>query len=84
MVTTRLSKQQWEQISTILHQAALPKAGFVRTMTHAVLHGPHKCQDMGLMHHWYNQELTHLSNFVHQVNLDSSCGKHYQISTEQM
>ena len=84
MVTTRLSKQQREQISTILHQAALPKAGFVRTVTHAVLYGPHKYQGMGLMHHWCNQELTHLNNFVHQVNLNSSCGKRYQISTEQM
>ena len=29
MVTTRLSKAQWDQISTILHQTALPKSGFV-------------------------------------------------------
>ena len=74
MQTSTLTKQEWESLVVPLNKAALPKSGLVRSFPHAVLYGPLKYQGMGAMHHWYNQELTHLAKFVEHVHKEDSCG----------
>jgi len=79
---TTIPKSSWDKIQSTLHQVALPQSGFVRTFPLAVLYAPLKYQGMGLIHFWYDQELTHLQDYVEQINLGTPCGHRYQISTE--
>ena len=82
MKVTTLTEQEWNQVFHLVNSAALPKAGFVQSFPHAVLYGPTDYQGMGTMHPFFLQELTHLQEFVDQVNKGSSCGTHFQFTTE--
>ena len=83
MGSTTLVEKQWDKIATTIKQAALPKAGIVRTFPHAVLYGPSKFQGLDWMNLWHDQELTHLYNMVDAVN-GKTKGLRYQATTEQL
>ena len=84
MASTTLTQDEWKSVATVINMAALPKSGFVKTFTHHILYGPQKYQGMGKMEFWHNQELTHLFNFVNEINKQSTCGQRYQITMEQL
>ena len=83
--TTTIPLEKWKEVATIVHQAALPKAGFVCTFAHAVLCGPTKCQGLGgCMCKWHDQELTHLKLLVDQVQKGTTFGLKLQMTIEQL
>ncbi len=84
MPGTTIELKDWDEIYWIVNKATLPKAGYVRTFPHAVLYGPKKYQGTGTPHPYYTQELTHLQDFVGEVNRGTTCGKRIQITTEQL
>lgn len=84
MPATTMSAEDWRKVMTPINSAALPKAGIVRTMAHAVVYGPRKYQGLGVMEPWHNQELTHLTLFADQITQDTSLGARLRISTEAL
>ena len=85
LAATTLSLKDWDDISTHVNRAALPKAGVVRTFPHSVLCAPTKYQGMGsYMCKWHDQELTHLKLLVEQVQRRTHLGLKFQMTIEQL
>ncbi len=68
MSASTISEEQWKEIYTIINMDVLPRAGLVRSLGHDVLYGPIKYQGLGKQSAYHTQELTHLKDFVEQVN----------------
>jgi hypothetical protein len=60
MATTTMTETEWNYIFAPILLASLPKAGLDRSFPRDILFGPSSLQGFGIMHPWYNQELTHL------------------------
>ena len=84
MSATTIEPDDWEDISWIINKDTLPRAGIVRTLKKEVLYGPSKYQGLGAHNFHYRQEITHLKDFVEQVNPDTSCGTRVQITVEAL
>jgi hypothetical protein len=85
MLATDISEDDWDSIFWIINKATLPKCRLVGSFNKAVLYGPRKYQGMGgPMEPLHHQGLQKLCTFVHQVNQNTTCGQHIQITTEQL
>ena len=84
MAAICLSKEAWDKIMGHLLKICLPCSGFARTFPHCIIYGPTEYAGLGIMHPWYNQELSHLEILWGEVTAASHTGELFQTSMEQL
>jgi hypothetical protein len=84
MAATTICKEEWDKIMWHLLKVCLPCSGFARTFPHCVLYGPTDYGGLGIMHPWYNQELTHLEVLWEEISRESHTGQLLQASLEEL
>lgn len=84
MTATTLTEDQWDELMKPLLDVVLPQSGIARTFPHAVLYGAEEFQGTGLMHPWYNQELTHFQTCLDELNTDSFISELLRASFESL
>jgi hypothetical protein len=84
MATTTMSEKDWNYIMAPILLASLPRSGLDRTFPCDVLFGPVTLQGFGIMHPWYNQEITHLLVGMKQTTLGGITGSLISAMMEQL
>jgi len=75
MAATTLTKEHWDALMSPILRICLPKGGYSSNFPHAIMCGPTDFGGQGLMHPWYNQELSHLETFWEETSLESHTGE---------
>jgi hypothetical protein len=84
MAATTMSEQEWNYILAPILKASLPKTGIDCSFPRDVLFGPSCLQGFGIMHPWYNQEITHLLVSLKQTTIGGITGSLISASMEQL
>ena len=79
-----MTKAQWDHVMSPLLQAALPRMGYVRSFPHDIVYAPKELLGLGIMHPWFNQELTHLEICLQEGTAKTIIGDLLRASSEQM
>jgi hypothetical protein len=59
-----MTKKEWEFIMAPIRKAGLLKVQVASNFPGKVLYGLKKFQGLGIMHPYYNQELSHLATYM--------------------
>jgi hypothetical protein len=84
LAATTMTKKQWDYVMAPILMAALPRMGYVRTFPRDIVYAPKDLLGLGIMHPWFNQELTHLETCLREGTTKSITGDLLRASTEQM
>jgi hypothetical protein len=84
LAATTMTKKQWDYVMGPLLMAALPRMGYVRTFPRDIVYAPKDLLGLGIMHPWFNQELTHLETCLQEGTSKSITGDLLRASAEQM
>ena len=84
MTASTITKQGWDKIMKPLLRCYLPVAGYSQHFPRAVIFGPSKQGGKGLMHPWYNQELTHLETLWEELASETHTGEFITTSMEAL
>jgi hypothetical protein len=81
---TTMTKKQWDYVMGPIMMASLPRMGYVRTFPRNIVYASKDYCGLGVMHPWYNQELTHLETCLREGTAQTITGDLLRASTEQM
>jgi len=84
MVATTITEKEWDFIMRPLRESGLPKVELSRKFPSKVLYGPKIYQGLGIMHPYYNQELSHISTCLYQGERPTITGELIGASLEQL
>jgi hypothetical protein len=84
MTATTISEADWESIMVPLLTAGLPRAGMASKFPRDILCGPATIQGFGVMHPWYNQQITHLVTLLEHTQQQTMTGQLLETSYEQL
>jgi len=84
MTALTITKQGWGEIMKPLLHCCLPVAGYLQNFPRAVTFGPSEQGGKGLMHPWYNQELTHLETLWEELASETHMGEFITTSMEAL
>jgi hypothetical protein len=84
MATTTMSEKDWKYIMALILLSSLPRSGLDHTFPHHILFGPTTLQGFGIMHPWYNQEITHLLVGMKQTTVGGITGSLISATMEQL
>jgi len=84
MAATTLSKEHWDALMLPILRICLPKGGYSSNFPHAIMYSPTGFGGRGLMHPWYNQELSHIETFWEETSLESHTGELFGNSVETL
>jgi len=84
MAALTITKQGWDEIMKPLLHFCLPVAGYSQNFPRAVIFVPSEQGGKGLMHPWYNQELTHLETFWEELASETHTGEFFTTSMEAL
>jgi hypothetical protein len=71
---TTMSKDQWDYIMAPIMLASLPRMGYVRSFPRDIVYASKDFCGLGVMHPWFNQELTHLETCLQEGTKKSITG----------
>jgi hypothetical protein len=83
MATTTMKESEWNQIIAHILHAGLPLAG-IDNFPRDILYGPACFQGFGILHPWYDQEITHLLICLKQTQMGGITGCLISASMEQL
>ena len=84
MTALTITKQGWDEIMKPLLHFCPPVTGYSQNFPRAVIFGPSEQCGKGLMHPWYNQELTHLETFWEELASETHTGEFFTTSMEAL
>jgi hypothetical protein len=84
MATTTMRESEWNQIMAPILRAGLPGAGIDRNFPRDILYRPACLRGFGILHSWYNQEITHLLVCLKQTQMGGITGRLISASMEQL
>jgi hypothetical protein len=84
MVATTITEKEWDFIMRPLRESGLPKVELSRKFPSKVLYGPKIYQGLGIMHPYYNQELSHISPCLYEGERPTITGELIRASLEQL
>ncbi|HEY9818173.1 MAG TPA: hypothetical protein V6D20_20565, partial [Candidatus Obscuribacterales bacterium] len=85
MRATNITRDDWEAIYSPILAICLPRSGISRNFPRTVAFSPTEFQGLGIMHPWYQQELSHIQALLEENAKPLSVAKTFmQISAESL
>jgi ribonuclease HI len=84
MAAITLTKKEWDYIMAPILKAALPRMGYVQSFPRDIVYAPKELLGLGIMHPWFNQELTHIETCLQEGTAETIAGDLLRASTEQL
>jgi hypothetical protein len=84
MAMTTMNESEWNQIMAPILRAGLPRTGIDHNFPRDIIYGPACLQGFGILHPWYDQEITHLLICLKQTQTGGITGCLISASMEQL
>jgi hypothetical protein len=84
MMATTIKEKEWDFIMRPIQEAGLLKVELSRKFPNKVLYGPKIYQGLGIMHPYFNQELSHIATCIHKGEHQIITGELIRALLEQL
>ena len=79
-----LNREQWEKVMSPLLSIVLQKSGITHVFPRTMIYSSTKYHGLGVLHPWYHQQIKHLQTLIGETANNTSTGKLFQASAEQL
>ena len=84
MMATTITEKEWDFIMRPIRESGLPKVELSRKFPSKILYGPKIYQGLGIMHPYFNQELSHIATCLYEGERPTITGELIRASLEQL